>query len=72
MKKEYDLSKMKRRKNPYYKALKKAITIRIDADTIEYFRSLAGQTGITYQNLMNLYLRHCASARQMPKVSWGK
>lgn len=72
MKKEYDLSKMKRRKNPYFKLLKKAITIRIDSDTIEYFRNLANQTGMTYQNLMNLYLRHCADAKQAPKISWGK
>lgn len=72
MKKEYDLSQMKRRKNPYYKFLKKTITIRIDEDTIEYFKNLANQTGMTYQNLMNLYLRHCASAKQTPKVLWEK
>lgn len=72
MKKEYDLAKMQRRKNPYYKFFKKTITIRIDEDTIDYFKNLANQTGIAYQNLMNLYLRHCASIKETPKVTWGK
>ncbi|MCD6151578.1 MAG: BrnA antitoxin family protein [Deltaproteobacteria bacterium] len=40
MEKEYDLSGMKRRKNPYAKKLKKQITIRLDNETIEYFKVL--------------------------------
>ena len=40
MKEEYDLSKMKSRKNPYAKKLKKQITIRIAINTIEYFKEL--------------------------------
>lgn len=71
MKKEYDLKTLKRRKNPYYKFLKKTITIRIDEDTIDYFKNLANQTGLTYQNLMNLYLRHCASKQTAPRILWG-
>lgn len=47
---------MKRRKNPYAKSLKKQITIRLDNETIEYFKELAAETGLPYQNLINLYL----------------
>ncbi len=58
MKKQYDFSKA--RKNPYAARLKKQVTMRIDEATIEYFRSMADETGIPYQTLMNLYLRECA------------
>ena len=64
MKKEYDLSKMKKRRNPYAKILKKQITIRITPDTIEYFKNMAEKTGIPYQNLINLYLSDCAQKQR--------
>jgi predicted DNA binding CopG/RHH family protein len=60
MKKEYDFSKMKKIKNPYAKLLKKQITIRLASDTIEYFKKLSTGTGITYQNLIDMYLTECA------------
>ncbi|MDO8302526.1 MAG: CopG family antitoxin, partial [Sedimentisphaerales bacterium] len=60
MRKEYDFSKMKSRKNPYAKALKKQVTLRLGVDVIEYFKKMATETGIPYQNLVNLYLRECA------------
>ena len=53
MRKEYDFTNSI--KNPYSSKLKKQITIRIDEDTINYFRTLAGEIGIPYQKLMNLY-----------------
>ncbi|GAI45583.1 unnamed protein product, partial [marine sediment metagenome] len=53
MKKEYDLKKMKSRKNPYANRLKKQITIRLDNNTIEYFKKLAKETGFSYQTLIN-------------------
>ena len=37
MKKEYDFSKMKSRKNPYASKLKKPVTIRLSEDVIDYF-----------------------------------
>ena len=45
--------------NPYAKRLKKQITIRIDEDTIAYFKDMAEEKGIPYQSLINLYLRDC-------------
>jgi uncharacterized protein (DUF4415 family) len=46
--------------NPYAKRLKKQVTIRLDEDTIGYFKQLADDKGIPYQSLINLYLRDCA------------
>ncbi len=43
MKKSYDFSKSV--KNPYLQKPKKQLTIRLDEDTIEYFRSLAAYSG---------------------------
>ncbi|HOF34767.1 MAG TPA: antitoxin [Spirochaetota bacterium] len=70
MKKEYDFSKMKSIKNPYAKYLKKQITIKINDETIKYFKNLAKETGITYQNLINLYLTDCASSQKKIKINW--
>ncbi|MCK4577339.1 MAG: BrnA antitoxin family protein [Candidatus Marinimicrobia bacterium] len=68
MRKEYDFSKSKR--NPYVKALKKQITIRIDEPTVEYFQSLAAQIGLPYQSLINLYLKDCAEHQRTLQMNW--
>lgn len=68
MRKKYDLSKSK--KNPYAKKLKTQITIQIDTKTIAYFKSLASDTGMNYQVLIDLYLRECARKKKKPKVLW--
>ena len=70
LKKEYDLKKMKSRKNPYADRLKKQITIRLDKSTIKYFKDLARETGFSYQALINLYLRDCAENHKKLKVEW--
>jgi predicted DNA binding CopG/RHH family protein len=69
MRKEYDFSKSKR--NPYSRLLKKQITIRIEAETIEYFKKLAEESGISYQNLINMYLRECARTHKKPSLQWA-
>lgn len=68
MRAEYDFSKGKR--NPYAKRLKQAITIRIETDTIRYFKKLSRSTGLPYQTLINLYLQDCAATRRRLKVRW--
>jgi uncharacterized protein (DUF4415 family) len=68
MKKEYDFSKSK--KNPYAKQLKKQVTIRLDEDTIDYFKSLSDDTNIPYQSLINLYLRECAQKHKKLNLTW--
>ncbi len=56
---------------PYAKRLKKQITIRIDEETISYFKSMADSKGIPYQSLINLYLRDCASEHRQLETKWG-
>lgn len=68
MRKEYDFSKSKR--NPFPRMLKKQVTIRIDQETIDYFKSLAANSGISYQNLINMYLRECVRTRRKPALQW--
>ena len=70
MKREYDLSKMKARKNPYASKLKKQVTIRMGEDVVAYFKALAEETGIPYQSLINLYLRDCVANGRRPDLSW--
>jgi len=70
MRDNYDFSKSK--KNPYVKKLKKSITIRLDEDTIAYFKDLAMESGIPYQNLINLYLRDCAANERKLRMKWQK
>ena len=68
MRKHYDFSKAKR--NPYARRLKQQVTIRLDQDTIRYFKHLAEETGISYQTLINLYLRECASSGKRLSNTW--
>lgn len=70
MREEYDFQNMKSRKNPHAKHLKKQVTIRMSVDVIEYFKDLAEETGIPYQNLINLYLRDCVLSKRKPSLNW--
>jgi len=71
MRTEYDFSTMKGRRNPYAKELKKQITIRLGVDILEYFKELSEETGIPYQNLINLYLRDCVVSKKKPSLKWA-
>ena len=57
-------------RNPYAKRLKQQITIRLERDVVRYFKALSAETGIPYQNLINLYLRECASESRRPSLRW--
>ena len=70
MKDEYDLSKMKSRKNPYASKLKKSVTMRLGEDVIDYFKNMAEETGVPYQSLINLYLRDCVAQHRKIDISW--
>jgi len=71
MKAQYDLTKMKSRRNPYAKRLKKQLTIRMGLDIIEHFKRMAEETGIPYQNLINLYLRDCVRSQRKLHLKWA-
>ena len=68
MRKEYDFSKSE--KNPYARHLKKQVTLRLGVDVIDYFKKLAEETGVPYQNLINLYLQDCANSHKKLKLKW--
>jgi uncharacterized protein (DUF4415 family) len=68
MRKEYDFSNA--RKNPYASMLKKHITIRLDEDSVSYFKTISEEVGIPYQSLINLYLRDCAASHKKLNLSW--
>ncbi|MDK1025283.1 MAG: BrnA antitoxin family protein [Gammaproteobacteria bacterium] len=70
MKSEYNLSKMKSRKNPFAAKLKKQVTIRMGSDVVEYFKGMSEDTGIPYQSLINLYLRDCVANQREIDLSW--
>jgi uncharacterized protein (DUF4415 family) len=69
MKKEYDFSKSV--KNPYAKHLKKQVTLRLGIDVIDYFKKLADETGVPYQNLINLYLQDCVHSQKKLRLKWA-
>ena len=65
---EFDFSKAV--KNPYAKKLHKKITMNVDADALEYFKSQSADSGIPYQTLLNLYLVDCATSKKKLKMTW--
>ena len=67
----YDFTKMKGEKNPYLSRLKQPITIRLDKATVSYFKELAQEIGMPYQNLINLYLRDCALHHKKLALKWA-
>ncbi len=69
MRKEYDFTAAK--KNPYAALLKKQITIRLDEESIAYFKSISQDAGIPYQSLINLYLRDCAASHRKLNLNWS-
>ena len=68
MRTEYDFSEA--RKNPYAKSLRRQITINIDSNTIDYFKTQSEAEGIPYQTLINLYLRDCATNKRKLQITW--
>ncbi|OGT83805.1 MAG: antitoxin [Gammaproteobacteria bacterium RIFCSPLOWO2_12_FULL_52_10] len=70
MREHYDFTKMKGKKNPYIKYLKQPVNMRLDKDSVDYFKSLAEESGIPYQTLINLYIRDCAVAERKLDLKW--
>jgi len=70
MKAEYDLSKMKSRRNPYASKLKKSVTMRLSEDVVQYFKNMATDAGVPYQSLINLYLRDCLAQNRKVQINW--
>ena len=62
---------MESRKNPYAKALKKQVTIRVRPDVIDYFKDMSDNSGIPYQTLINLYLQDCVKEHRTLNMNWS-
>ncbi len=39
-------------------------------DAIEHCKAMSEETGIPYQNLIGLYLRHCLRAQRKLSLKW--
>jgi uncharacterized protein (DUF4415 family) len=59
MKSEYDLANMKSRPNPFAQQLKQQVTLPLRIDVINFFEKKAKEKGISYQELIDLYLQDC-------------
>ena len=70
MKAEYDLSRMKSRRNPYAAKLKKPVSMRLSEDVVDYFKDMANEAGVPYQSLINLYLRDCVMRHRKVEINW--
>ena len=70
MRDNYDIAKMNPRKYPYAEKLKRQVTINLRSTTIDYFKKLAEETGIPYQNLIDMYLDDCVKKGIKPNISW--
>jgi len=70
VRREYDLTKLAWKRNPYARRLRRPVTIRLDQDLILYFKRLGRDTGMAYQRLINLYLRDCAASKRRPSIRW--
>lgn len=62
MRDEYDFSGS--RPNPYVERVRRPVTVNIDVETIDYFKEEARRTGISYQNIINMYLGECAAQKK--------
>lgn len=70
MKKEYNLSKLKEVKSPIKNKTKKAVGINLSHEVIEYFKKLSNDTGMPYQQLINMYLLDCARNKKKLDLKW--
>ena len=59
-------------KNPYADKLKKQIPIRLDDEVINYFKNMAEETGMPYQNIINYYLKDCVKEKRHLEVAFWK
>ncbi len=68
MRSEYDFSKAVR--NPYPRHAKKQVTLRLNEDVIAYFKGMAEESGVPYQNLINSYLLDCKESGKKLEMVW--
>ena len=52
--------------HPWYDREKQLITINIDIDIVNYYKRLSADTGVSYQDLMKMFLAQCAKEGKKP------
>jgi uncharacterized protein (DUF4415 family) len=52
---------MKSRPNPFAQQLKRQVTLPLRIDVIDFFEKKAKEKGISYQELIDLYLQDCVT-----------
>ena len=57
--------------NPYASVLKKQVVLNLDEGTARYFTDLAQKKGISYSNLLTLYLKECADSHRDLVINGG-
>lgn len=60
----YDIKNLNPRKNPYVNKEKQQVTIKLDSNVVMYFKSMADDTGVPYQTLINMYLVDCVKEKK--------
>ena len=50
--------------------MKRQVTLRLGVDVIDYFKKMSEETGVPYQNLINLYLQECANSKKKLGLKW--
>ena len=70
MREHYDFSNGM--KNPYADKLKKQIAIHLDDEVINYFKNMAEEIDIPYQNIINFYLKDCVKEKRHLEVTFSK
>ncbi len=68
MRDEYDFSEAT--PNPYVKPQKSSVTIRLDNNTVDYFKKLSEEIHMPYQTLINAFLTDCAAKKMRPNLEW--
>lgn len=54
---------------PWYDREKQPIRIDIEVSILNYFKRLSAQTGVSYQELMGMFLTQCAKEGKKPVFS---
>jgi predicted DNA binding CopG/RHH family protein len=67
---EYDLSRMKSRRNSCASKPRKPVTMRLSGDVVIYFKGMAAEPGVPCRTLINLYLRDSVTRHRQVQIAW--
>lgn len=59
-------------KNSYSKPQRTTVTMQLNTETVEYFKSMAKECNLPLYGLINAYLSDCAAKQRKPVLTWHK